>query len=526
MVITDPNLSVVITGRYPTSITARGFPIYEETLISDDDSLSLFLRSPDIFSNHISIATLDMYATVERSTNVEAPTDDEFDIRGTTYLPAMNIGLQRDTSELGGGSIVRYRPTQVESFTERFERLEFSYVCRCNDFEENPVLTQLTQIVSNNDVANDHSDESDSDIPLDHTETDDDHSSNDDGHSYEDITAQSDGNVSYHSNAIPYLDNIEEGPDDFAFMRDDGPVRSALWDCKKPEFIRSGMLFQNRQEMKGAVRQYCLKEKKEFICDQSKGKFWRVICKRHMLGCEWMIRFREISSGMWKAGKAVLHHSCLTDDYRNDHSNLNSHLIATTLIPYIMVDPYICIKSVQQKIKGLHTFTPSYRKAQKGRKKAIEMVFGDFETSFKTLPRYMAALKYFNPGTVVEWEHQSTTIQGEHIFKFLFWAYKLSIDGFKSCRPVISIDGTHLYGKYEMKLLIAVGIDANNNIFPLAYAIVARASFESWTWFLVLLWRHIFCERQGIGLISDCHQGILQCVQTHDWLQPPSTHHR
>ena len=145
MAITDPNLSVVITGRYPTSITARGFPIYEETFISDDDSLSLFLRSPDIFSNHISIATLDMYATVERSTNIEAPTDDEFDIRDTTYLPAMNIGLQRgtlqqqshnfgpnmqscdipgpssapDSSELGGGSIVRYRPTQVESFTER-----------------------------------------------------------------------------------------------------------------------------------------------------------------------------------------------------------------------------------------------------------------------------------------------------------------------------------------------------------------------------------------------------------------------
>ncbi|XP_059315746.1 uncharacterized protein LOC132066454 [Lycium ferocissimum] len=335
-----------------------------------------------------------------------------------------------DSSELSGGSIVRYRPTQVESFTER-----------CNDFEENPVLTQLTQIVSNNDVANDH----------------------------------------------------------------------------------SGMLFHNKKEMKGAVRQYCLKEKKEFICDQSKGKFWRVICKRHMLGCEWMIRFREISSGMWKAGKADLHHSCLTDDYRKDHFNLNSHLIATTLIPYIMVDPY---KSVQEKIKGLHLFTPSYRKAQKGCKKAIEMVFGDFETSFKTLPRYMAALKYFNPGTVVEWEHESTTMQGEHIFKFFFWAYKPSIDGFKSCRPVISIDGTHLYGKYEMKLLIAVGIDANNNIFPLAYAIVARESFESWTWFLVLLWRHTVRERQGIGLISDRHQGILQCVQTHDWLQPPSTHHR
>ncbi|XP_059310725.1 uncharacterized protein LOC132062098 [Lycium ferocissimum] len=154
------------------------------------------------------------------------------------------------------------------------------------------------------------------------------------------------------------------------------------------------------------------------------------------------------------------------------------------------------------------------------------MVYGDFESSFKSLSRYMAALQYFNTGTIVEWEHQSTTMQGDHIFKFIFWAFKPSIDGFKNCRPVISIDGTHLYGKCEMKLLIAIGIDANNNIFPFAYTVVARESFESWTSFLMLLWRHVVCERRGIGIISHRHQGILQCVQTHEWLQPPFTHHR
>ncbi|XP_069149662.1 uncharacterized protein [Solanum lycopersicum] len=181
---------------------------------------------------------------------------------------------------------------------------------------------------------------------------------------------------------------------------------------------------------------------------------------------------------------------------------------------------------IREIIKGKHHYTPSYRKAQKGRRKAFRMVYGDFESSFKALPRYMAALQLFNPGTIIEWEHHSTTMQGEQIFKFLFWAFKQSIDGFKSCRPVISIDGTHLYGLYDIKLLIAVGIDANGNIFPLAYALVARESFESWSWFLNLLWTHVVCERQGIGLISDRHQGILQCVQSYDWLSPPNTYHR
>ena len=57
------------------------------------------------------------------------------------------------------------------------------------------------------------------------------------------------------------------------------------------------------------------------------------------------------------------------------------------------------------------------------------------------------------------------------IFKYVFWAFA-PITGFAHCRPVISIDGTHLYGKYRGKLLIAMTTNANNEIFPLAFAVV------------------------------------------------------
>lgn len=95
MFVNDPELSVVITGRCPSSFTADGSPIYGEMPITDDESLSSFLRCPEIFKNHICIAALDMYATVQRSTQVEVPTDNEFDFGGTTYLPSLNIGFSR-----------------------------------------------------------------------------------------------------------------------------------------------------------------------------------------------------------------------------------------------------------------------------------------------------------------------------------------------------------------------------------------------------------------------------------------------
>ncbi|KAJ8540352.1 hypothetical protein K7X08_030271 [Anisodus acutangulus] len=195
-----------------------------------------------------------MYATVERSTHVEEPADDEFNLQGTTYLPTMNIGFEigitQQETMVGVGS----QSHNTSNYDTQYDGMasmsyhNFDYSVQICDIEglsnaptqlHIPALMESTdrQIVSNNDVANN---QLDSDSPFDHDGTDDEQSSGDDGHSYEDVTSRGDGNVSYHSNAIPYLDNTEEGPNDFAFTRDDSPVRPTLWDRKKPDFIKLG----------------------------------------------------------------------------------------------------------------------------------------------------------------------------------------------------------------------------------------------------------------------------------------------
>ena len=69
----------------------------------------------------------------------------------------------------------------------------------------------------------------------------------------------------------------------------------------------------------------------------------------------------------------------------------------------------------------------------------------------------------------------------------VFWAFGSCVEGFTHCKPVIQIDSTFLYGKYIGKLLIAISIDANGHIFPLAFAIVEKESSNSWSWFLYTL---------------------------------------
>ncbi|XP_023766302.1 uncharacterized protein LOC111914824 [Lactuca sativa] len=100
-------------------------------------------------------------------------------------------------------------------------------------------------------------------------------------------------------------------------------------------------------------------------------------------------------------------------------------------------------------------------------------------------------------------------------FRRVFWAFAPSIKGFVHCRTVISIDGIHLYGKYKGTMMIAMGVDGNNQNLPLAFAIVENESYDSWNWFLSFIKIHVVKEREGICLISDCHGGILKVVNQH-----------
>ena len=61
----------------------------------------------------------------------------------------------------------------------------------------------------------------------------------------------------------------------------------------------------------------------------------------------------------------------------------------------------------------------------------------------------------------------------------MFWSFKSSIEEFEHCRLVLSIDDTHLYGKYKDTLMIAMGFDGNNKLFPLTFSITEGKNIDS-----------------------------------------------
>ena len=74
---------------------------------------------------------------------------------------------------------------------------------------------------------------------------------------------------------------------------------------------------------------------------------------------------------------------------------------------------------------------------------------------------------------------------GRQRFEALFIALGNIITySFHCIRHFYGIDGTHTRSRYGMTLLTMIGIDGNNNVLPLAWALVPIESIEWWRWFL------------------------------------------
>ena len=72
-----------------------------------------------------------------------------------------------------------------------------------------------------------------------------------------------------------------------------------------------------------------------------------------------------------------------------------------------------------------------------------------------------------------------------------------------TCRPVIRLDGCFLE-EYGGQLLSGVGKDGNNQMFPIAYAVVEFKNYSSWKWFVDILIADLHGIQEGCwAFISD-----------------------
>ncbi|XP_025640615.1 uncharacterized protein [Arachis hypogaea] len=213
-----------------------------------------------------------------------------------------------------------------------------------------------------------------------------------------------------------------------------------------------------------------------------------------------------------------------------DHAKLDSDTIANAIRPLVEADPSIKVKSVIAEVQSRFNYTVSYRKAWLAKQKAVAMVFGDWEVSYQTLPVWLKAMTVKMPRSRVQIKtlpvyRESEEVQGVRVLHHVFWSYYPCIVAFRHCKPLVQVDGTHLYGKYKGALLVAVVQDGNQNIVPIAFATVEGETADAWEFFLTNLRRYVVTV-DGVGIISDRHTSIDAAIaRTNGAWSPPRAWH-
>ncbi|XP_057734068.1 uncharacterized protein LOC130949336 [Arachis stenosperma] len=275
----------------------------------------------------------------------------------------------------------------------------------------------------------------------------------------------------------------------------------------------------------------------EVAGEMQKGQLYKVVesdyrryvgkCSEFGNGCTWLIRLSlRQRKGIWEVKRYNGTHTCLASSISSDHRSLDYHVISAFIMPMVRADASVSIKVLLNATASHYGFRPTYRRVWMAKQKAVALIYGDWDESYNELPRWVLGVQVTMPGSIAVLRTSPVRVGGQldeskAYFHRLFWTFPPCIKAFRHCKPLVSIDGTHLYGKYGGTLLVAIAQDGNSNILPVAFALVEGENAESWSFFLSHLRQHV-TPQLGLLVISDRHNGIKATLEAPDggWLPP------
>ncbi|KAL6323216.1 hypothetical protein AAG906_029223 [Vitis piasezkii] len=302
--------------------------------------------------------------------------------------------------------------------------------------------------------------------------------------------------MQYHLAPSPQFENVEIIG--HVVSSDWTPWGSTLTGHPIREFI-VGQIFNSKGDLQHVVKMYSINLHQKYIVLSSTKKLLVLRYKKvEQSRCPWRLRATVVrGTSLFKINKYSGPHTCVNTCMNQDHHKLDSNQIASHIEGMIKTQFTLSVVTIQASVVKRFRYRISYTKALKGKRKTLTNLFNDFYKSFAKLPHFLR----------------------------VFWAFHPSIKGFKHCRLMLTIDGTHLYGKCKGTVMIAMGCDENNQLFPLAFALTDGENVDSWGWFLSCI-RNRVTQMRGLCVIFDRHPGIMVAFDVYLGWSEPNVYHR
>nr|XP_029144759.1 uncharacterized protein LOC112710546 [Arachis hypogaea] len=280
-----------------------------------------------------------------------------------------------------------------------------------------------------------------------------------------------------------------------------------------------GQHFETMAMFKQALKDYFVYEGKELMYLKNEPKRIRARCAEE--GCPWLVFCSHNSQSLSFQIKTFIgEHNC----GRNLSSNMaDRSWVTSKLVKRLVTQPLMTPKEALEHMKQDYNVHINYRMIYRALKAAREQVIGKEREQYGKLHDYLNEIHKSNPGStgMVDVIPQP---EGRPLFNRLYISLDACKKDFKAgCRPLIGLDGCFLKGYFGGHLLSAVGQDANNSFFVIAFAVVEAENTDSWKWFLSILHDDLgSVAANGWNFMSDQQKGLAKAL--HEVM--PQAHHR
>ena len=236
--------------------------------------------------------------------------------------------------------------------------------------------------------------------------------------------------------------------------------------------------------------------------------------------CQWRCLLSTNSrTNSWQIASLNNVHSCPP---RRDNKLVTAARIAEKYEKFIMANPTWSLETMRSAVQEEMFVDVSISKLKRAKSIVMQKVLDATKGQYQVLYRYQLELLRSNPGsTIIIMKEPNVE---PPVFQRMYIALDACKKGFTAgCRKVVGLDGCFFKGATNGELLCALGRDANNQMYPIAWAVVEKENNASWDWFCDILFRDIGVQGGDDWVfISDQQKGILTAVAK--WA--PNAEHR
>ncbi|WMV25820.1 hypothetical protein MTR67_019205 [Solanum verrucosum] len=243
-----------------------------------------------------------------------------------------------------------------------------------------------------------------------------------------------------------------------------------------------GMIFENAKEFRKALAKYTVEKNYQIKLRRNEAHRVRAKCK-FKEKCKWLCYGAiDRDSGDFMIKNYYLIHKCLPS---NKNKMCTTKFLASRFKDEITKQPSLRIWEIQELCREELGLKVGRRICYKAKMMILRENMGDWNMEFSRLCDYTEVIKQTNPGSSVWVRMDREIVPGKNLFVYFYVCLDALKKGWKEgCRRMIGFDGCFLKGACKGELLVAVGRNGNNQMFPIAWAVVDKETKHSWSFFI------------------------------------------